>query len=101
MQGFTRFFRISFLHKELTRVVTENRNMQKKISEIEMTLTKKIALLRMKNNLLRLKLAERHRWLGKYENFDVSFFTDSRYNAERIAFRKRMEGRTRTGDMTT
>ena len=82
---------ISLLRKELVMVVTENRNLQKKISESKTTFTRKITLLEMEIDLLRLDLAERDRRLEKYENSDSPSSMDSLYNAERVAFRKRME----------
>ena len=82
---------ISLLRKELAMVVTENRNLQKKISENETAFASKITLLEMEMDLLRLELAERDRRLEKYENSDSPSSTDSLYNAERTAFRKRME----------
>ena len=82
---------VSLLRKELAMVVIENRNLQKKISESETAFTSKITLLEMEIDLLRLDLAERDRRLEKYENSDSPSSKDSLYNAERAAFRKRME----------
>ena len=82
---------VSLLRKELAMVVIENRNLQKKISESETAFTSKITFLEMEIDLLRLDLAERDRRLEKYENSDSPSSKDSLYNAERAAFRKRME----------
>ena len=81
----------TLLRKELTKVVAENRNLQKKISEIEATLTKRNTLLELENDRLRLDLAARDRRMEAYENSDASSSTGSLYNAERAAFRKKME----------
>ena len=81
---------MALLRKELVNVVAENRNLQKKISEIEATLTKKNTLLELENDRLRLELASRERRMETYENSDASS-TGSLYNAERAAFRKKME----------
>ena len=45
----------------------------------------------MEIDLLRLDLAECNKRLEKYENSDSPSSRDSLYNAERAAFRKRME----------
>ena len=82
---------MSLLRKELVMVVTENRNLQKKTSESETAFIRKITLLEMEIDLLRLDLAERDRRLEKYKNSDSPSSRDSLYNAERAAFRKRME----------
>ena len=47
---------ISLLCKELAMVITENRTLQKKISENETTFTSKITLPAMEIDLLRLEL---------------------------------------------
>ena len=49
---------MALLRKELAKVVAENRNLQKKISEIEGTLTKKNILLELEIDRLRLELAK-------------------------------------------
>ena len=82
---------MALLRKELAKVVAENRNLQKKISEIEGTLTKKNMLLELEIDRLRLELAARDRRMETYENSDASSSTGSLYNAERAAFRKKME----------
>ena len=61
------------------------------MAELEAGLTKRIMLLEIENDLLRLELAERDRRMEKCENSNVPSSTDSLYNAERTAFRKRME----------
>ena len=81
----------TLLRKELTKVVAENRNLQKQISEIKSTLTKRNTLLELENDRLRLELAASHRRMETYENSDASSSTGSLYNAERTAFRKKME----------
>ena len=82
---------MALLRKELAKVVAENRNLQKKISEIEGTLTKKNMLLELEIDRLRLELAARDRRMETYENSDASSSTGLLYNAERAAFRKKME----------
>ena len=82
---------MALLRKELAKVVAENRNLQKKISEIEGTLTKKNILLELEIDRLRLELAARDRRMETYENSDAASSTGSLYNAERAAFRKKME----------
>ena len=82
---------ISLLRKELVKVTTEYRNLQKKMAELETSLTKRITLLEMENDRLSRELAERDRKMEKYENSDAPSSTDSLYNAERTAFRKRVE----------
>ena len=82
---------MTLLRKELAKVVAENRNLQKKISEIEGTLTKKNILLELEIDRLRLELAARDRRMETYENSDAASSTGSLYNAERAAFRKKME----------
>ena len=57
---------MSLLRKEQVMVVTENRNLQKKISESKTAFIRKITLLEMEIDLLRLDLAERDRRLEKY-----------------------------------
>ena len=82
---------MALLRKELVNVVAENRNLQKKISEIEATLTKKNTLLELENDRLRLEIAARDRRMETYENSDAAASTGSLYDAERAAFRKKME----------
>ena len=82
---------MALLRKELATVVAENRNPQKKIFEIERTLTKKNILLELEIDRLRLELAARDRRMEAYENSDASPSTGSLYNAECAAFRKKME----------
>ena len=82
---------MALLRKELAKVVAENRNLQKKISEIEAMFTKKNILLELEIDRLRLELAARDRRMETYENSDASSSTGSLYNAERAAFRKKME----------
>ena len=82
---------VSLLRRELVKVTTEYRNSQKKMAELEAGLAKKIMLLEIENDRLRLELAERDRRMEKYENSDSPSSTGSLYNAERTAFRKRME----------
>ena len=82
---------VSLLRRELVKVTTEYRNSQKKMAELEAGLAKKIMLLEIENDRLRLELAERDRRIEKYENSDSPSSTGSLYNAERTAFRKRME----------
>ena len=88
----------TLLRKELTKVVAENRNLQKKISEIEATFTKRTTLLELENDRLRLELAARERRVETYENSDSPPSTGSLYNAERAAFRKKMEKEDAQGD---
>ena len=82
---------VSLLRRELVKVTTEYRNLQKKMAELEAGLAKRIMLLEIENDRLRLELAERDRRMEKYENSDSPSSTGSLYNAERTAFRKRME----------
>ena len=82
---------ITLLRKELVKVTTEYRNFQVKMSKLEASLTKRMMLLEMENDRLRLELAARERRMETYENSDASSSTDSLYNAERAAFRKKME----------
>ena len=72
-------------------MVAENRNLQKQILEIKSTLTKRNTLLELEVDRLRLELAARDRRMEAYENSDASSSTGSLYNAERAAFRKKME----------
>ena len=82
---------ITFLRKELVKVVAENKNLQKKIFEIKTTLIKRNALLELEDDRLRLEIAARDRRMETCENSDTPSSTDSLYNSERTAFRKKME----------
>ncbi len=53
---------------------------------LEAGLAKRIMLLEIENDRLRLELAERDRRMEKYENSDSPSSTGSLYNAERTAF---------------
>ena len=72
-------------------MTTEYRSFQVKMSKLEASLTKRTMLLEMENDRLRLELAARDRRMEAYENSDASSSTGSLYNAERAAFRKKME----------
>ena len=61
---------MSLLRKELVKVVAENRNLQRKIFEIEAMLTKKNTPLELEVDCLRLELAKRDKRMEKYENSD-------------------------------
>lgn len=61
---------ITLLHKEMANVIAENRNRQKKIFEIEATLTKRNTFLESENDCLMLGLAVSHRRVEAYENSD-------------------------------
>ena len=52
---------------------------------------------RRKNDRLRLQIAELDRRLARYENPNAPSSTDSLYNEERAAFRKRMEKEDESG----
>ena len=60
--------------------------------------TKKYTLLELENDRLRLELAARERRVETYENSDSPSSTGSLYNAERAAFRKKMEKEDMQGD---
>ena len=87
---------ITLLRKELAKAAAENRNLQKKIFEIEATPTKRNTLLELEDDCLRRELAARDMRMETYENSDAPLpSTGSLYNSERAAFRKKME----EGDM--
>ena len=73
---------VSLLRRELVKVTTEYRNLQKKMAELEAGLAKRIMLLEIENDRLRLELAERDRRMEKYENSDSPSSTGSLYNRD-------------------
>ena len=52
------------------------------MAELEAGLAKRIMLLEIENDRLRLELAERDRRMEKYENSDSPSFTGSLYNRD-------------------
>ena len=75
---------IMLLRKGLVKTTTEYRNFQKKMANLEISLTKKMMLMEMKNDRLRWELAKCDRRIEKYEKADAS--TDSLCNIERAAY---------------
>ena len=82
---------ITLLRKELIKVTTEYRNFQNKMAKLESNLIRKNTLLELEIDRLRLELAAGYRRMETYENSNASSSTGSLYNAERAAFRKKME----------
>ncbi len=82
---------ISLLRRELARVVTEFEKVKKTMYKTNAELTKKVTLLEIENDRLTLENAGYRRRLRKYENPNMSSSTDSLYNSDRTAFRKRMD----------
>ena len=62
---------ITLLRKELAKAAAENRNLQKKIFEIEATPTKRNTLLELEDDCLRRELAARDMRMETYENSDA------------------------------
>ena len=62
---------ITLLRKELAKAVVGNRNLQKKIFEIEATPTKRNTLLELEDDCLRRELAARDMRMETYENSDA------------------------------
>ena len=87
----------ALLRKELARVVAENRDWQVRVARLEAAFAKKVEILETEIDRLRLENAGLNRRLARYENPHASSSTDSLYNEERAAFRKRMEKEERAG----
>ena len=81
----------ALLRKELAKVVAENRDWQMRVARFEAAFAKREEMLEAEIDRLRLEIAERDRRLARYENPNAPSSTDSLYNEERAAFRKRME----------
>ena len=82
---------MALLRKELAKVTTEYRDLQRSVARLEAAFSKKVESLEAENDWRRLEIAERDRRLARYENPNAPSSTDSLYNEERAAFRKRME----------
>ena len=87
----------ALLRKELAKVVAENRDWQMRVTRFEAAFVKREEMLEVEIDRLRLEIAERDRRLARYENPNASSSTDSLYNEERAAFRKRMENEGEPG----
>ena len=81
----------ALLRKELAKVVAENRDWQMRVARLEAASAKREEMLEAEIDRLRLEIAGRDRRLARYENPNAPSSTDSLYNEERAAFRKRME----------
>ena len=81
----------ALLRKELAKVVAENRDWQMRVARLEAAFAKREGMLEAEIDRLRLEIAGRDRRLARYENPNAPSSTDSLYNEERAAFRKRME----------
>ena len=82
---------MALLRRELAKVTTEYRDLQRSVDRLEAAFSKKVEILEAEIDWLRLEIAERDRRLARYENPNAPSSTDSLYNEERAAFRKRME----------
>ena len=72
-------------------MIAENRDWQMRVARLEAASAKRAGMFEAEINRLRLVIAERDRRLARYENSSALSSTDSLYNEERAAFRKRME----------
>ena len=80
----------ALLREELTKVVAENRDWQMRMARLEDAFSKREEIFVAEIDRLRLEIAERDSRLAKYENPHTPSSTNSLYNEERAAFRKRM-----------
>ena len=86
----------ALLRREMAKMVAENGRLQDEVVRVEAERDRIRADLEEKIDLLMEAIAEQDRRLAKYENPNAPSSTDSMYNAERGAFRKRLaegEGR--------
>ena len=68
-----------------------------RVARLEAAFAKKVEILETEIDRLRLENAGLNRRLARYENPHTPSSTDSLYNEERAAFRKRMEKEERAG----
>ena len=68
-----------------------------RVARFEAAFAKREEVLKAEIDRLRLEIAERDRRLARYENPNAPSSTDSLYNEERAAFRKRMEKESEPG----
>ena len=87
----------ALLRKELAKAVAENREWQARVARLEAAFAKRGEMLVAEIDRLRLENAGLNRRLARYENHNAPSSTDSLYNKERAAFRKRMEMEERAG----
>ena len=80
----------ALLREELAKVVAENRDWQMRMARLEAAFSKRGETFVAEIDRLRLENAELNRRLAMYENPNAPSSTNSLYNEERAAFRKRM-----------
>ena len=86
----------ALLRRKMAKMVAENRRLQDAVVRVEAERDRIRTDLEEKIDLLMESMAEQDRRLAKYENPNAPSSTDSMYNAERDAFRRRLaeeEGR--------
>ena len=91
----------ALLRREMAKMMAENRRLQDTIAQMKAERDRTRAGLEEQIDLLMERIAEQDRRLAKYENPNAPSSTDSIYNKERDAFRKRLaedEGWGRDGD---
>ena len=77
---------MTLLRKELLKVTTEYRDLQKSVARLEAAFAKRETMLLTEIDRLRLENAEINRRLARYENHNAPSSTDSLYNKERADF---------------
>ena len=81
---------MALLRREMAEIVSENRRLQDTIARMKAESDETRTALEGQIDLLMEAVAEKDRRLAKYENPNAPSSTDSMYNKERDAFRKRM-----------
>ena len=80
----------ALLRREMAKMLAENRKLQDTVARMKAEHDRTRAGLEEQIDLLMETIAEQDRRLAKYENPNAPSSTDSMYNKERDAFRKRM-----------
>ena len=86
----------ALLRREMAKMMVEIKRLQDTVARVEAERDRIRIGLEEQIDLLMETIAEQDRRLAKYENPNAPSYTDSMYNAERDAFRKRLaeeEGR--------